>query len=162
MNSQPDNNQEKLIQAESLFPTRQLFWELAATCSVLGLERDASLFPRDTRCWDGGGGVQAARSQRWGGFGIARAPSLAGGWGSRHGMEPWEIKQPRVSQAPLPPRAPRSGCPRNPAPNPLAGMRRGEAGCREPHPHRCFPARSLCAFICPSINFRLALNHSRS
>lgn len=97
MNSQPDNNQEKLIQAESLFPTRQLFWELATTCSVLGLEWDASLFPRDTRCWDGGGGggVQAARSQRWGGFSIARVPSLAGGWGSRHGTEPWEIKQPR-------------------------------------------------------------------
>lgn len=47
MNSQPDNNQEKLIQAESLFPTRQLFWELTVTCSVLGLGQDTSLWPGD-------------------------------------------------------------------------------------------------------------------
>lgn len=54
MNLQPDNNQEKLIQAERLFPTQRLFWELSATCSALGLERDASLFPWDMQCWERG------------------------------------------------------------------------------------------------------------
>lgn len=156
VNSQPDNNQEKLIQAESLFPTQRLFWELAVTCLVLGLEWDASLFPQDTRCWEKGGS-----SSRIAAVGRVRHrphPSLAGGWRSRHGTEPREIKQPRVSKALSPPKPPAPAVPIT-LPKPISWDEEGRSGM---HPHQCFPARSLCTFICPSINFHLALNHSCS
>lgn len=145
VNSQPDNNQEKIN------PVSHLTTIFGADCNLLstgfGIGIHPSLYP-DTRCCKSGGS-----SGR-----ILAAGEVLCPLSGRGLWEPARDRAAGDQTAPCEqsPPNPRSRCPSNPSLNPSAGTRKGGAARRELHPHR------LRAVIYPLINFHLAFSQNRS
>lgn len=98
VNSQPDNNQEKIN------PVSHLATIFGADCNLFSTGFRIGIHPSVPRhAMLEEGGVQAAESWQQGKFGIACVPCRAGGWGSQRGTEPREMKQPHVSKDPQTP-----------------------------------------------------------